>query len=288
LSLNLLGSRKPDPNLLRVDTYASYISDSVSLKVYSGTEPHNLKISNLQKGLVFVLKGVEAIGEGSGFGLPVAVYSDETYFSGTSKLYISQCDNCCVIVKEFTMDRIARNTFKNVTLENRSARGFIEHLSKLYRDHHQFRVLTLKNLTGRMSIGKVFMEAAPRGKITITYNIEGEHVIVKACFQKLEKRGLEKTFMLNEQGAGFFRSYNDSLGMKLMDGEIGAWDLIGGEWACIKTLRGETGFRLWNVDDAVLRRGREFLRGSLNWVGLDYEISRENDAFAYVIDVLGV
>jgi hypothetical protein len=109
---------------------------------------------------------------------------------------------------------------------------------------------------------------------------------VKACFQKLEKRGLKKTFMLNEQGTRFFRKYNDSLGMKLMDDKIGAWDLVGGEWACLKTLKGEIGFRLWNVNDAVLHRGREFLEGSLDWVGLDYEISRKNDAFMYVVEVL--
>jgi hypothetical protein len=138
-----------------------------------------------------------------------------------------------------------------------------------------------------MNIGKEFMEAAPRGKITVTYTLEKQRVTVKAFFQKLEKRGLEKTFMLNEQGTGFFRKYNDSVGTKLMDGKIGAWDLVGGEWACMKTLKGEIGFRLWNVNDAVLRRGREFLEGSLDWVGLDYEISRKNDAFMYVIDVLG-
>jgi hypothetical protein len=288
MPLNLPACRKSNLNLLKVDTHTFCISNSVSLCVYSDTEPHNLQISNLQKGLILVINGAEAVGEGTGFGLPVVVYSDETYFPGTSKLYVSQRGNCCVIVKEFTMDKIARNTFRNVTLENRAARRFIEHLSKLYRDYQRFRILTLKDLTGRMNIGKEFMKAAPKGKITITYTIQKRHVTVKACFQKLEKRGLEKIFMLNEQGAGFFRKYNDSLGMNLMDGKIGAWDLVSGEWACLRTLNGEVGFRLWNVDDAVLRRGREFLEGSLDWVGLDYEISGKNDVLRYVIDVLGV
>jgi hypothetical protein len=288
MSVDLPVRRKSDFNLQKVDTHTSCISNSVSLCVYSDTEPHNLKISKLQKGLILVVNGAEAVGEGTGFGLPVVVYSDETCFSGTSELYVSQRGNCCVIVKEFTMDRIARNTFGNVRLENRAARRFIEHLSKLYQDYERFRILTLKGLTGRMNIGKEFMEAAPRGKITITYTIEKQHVTVKACLKKLEKKGLRKTFMLNEQGTGFFRKYNDSLGTELVDGKIGAWDLVGGEWACLKTLKGEIGFRLWNVSDAVLRRGREFLDGSLDWVGLDYEISRKNDTFRYVIDFLGV
>jgi hypothetical protein len=63
---------------------------------------------------------------------------------------------------------------------------------------------------------------------------------------------------------------------------------VGGEWACLKTSRGELAFRLWRVKNSVLRRGREFLQGSLDWVGLDYEIGRGNDVFEYAVDVLEV
>ena len=288
MSLNLPARPKPSFNPMKVDTHTFRISDSVSLCVFSSTEPHNLKISNLQKGLILVINGAEAIGEGTGFGLPVLVYSDETYFSGTSKLNVSQCGNCGIIVKEFTMNRIARNSFMNVTLENRAARGFIEHLSKLYQDHQRFRVLTLKDLTGRMKIGKAFIDAAPRGKVTVTYTLEKQRVTVKADFQQLERRGLKRIFMLNEQGTGVFRKYNDSSGTTLTDDKIGAWDLVDAEWACLETLKGEVGFRLWDVKNSVLRRGREFLEGSLDWVGLDYETSPGNDAFMYVVDVLGM
>jgi hypothetical protein len=38
----------------------------------------------------------------------------------------------------------------------------------------------------------------------------------------------------------------------------------------------------------VLRRGREFLEGSLDWVGLDYEVNPRTDVFEYVIEVLDV
>jgi len=60
----------------------------VSLRLYASTEPRNLKIADLQKALILVVNGTEAVGEGTGFGLPVLVYSDETYFSGSSKLYV--------------------------------------------------------------------------------------------------------------------------------------------------------------------------------------------------------
>jgi len=279
----------PKSNLdpVQVDTHTCSVSDSVSLRIYSGTKPHNLKIADLQKGLILVINGTEAVGEGTGFGLPVLAYSDETYFSGTSRLHVSHRSNRCIIIKEFTMDRVARNSFRNVTLENRAARTFIEHLSDAYQKHLQLRLLALKGLTEKTGIGKAFPKAAPMGNVTVTYTVENTRTTVKADFKTLEKKRLCRIFMLNEQGSQVFRKYTDSTGTELMDSEIGAWDGTGGEWACLKTLRGEIGFRLWRARGGVLRRGREFLKGSLDWVGLDYEISRKVDVFEYVIDVLG-
>jgi hypothetical protein len=246
-----------------------------------------LKIADLQKGLILVINRTEAIGEGTGFGFPVAIFSDETYFSGSSALYVSQRGGCCIIVKEFIMDVIARNSFRNVTLENRAARGFVGRLSDLYQEHPRFRLLILKGLTGRVNIGKAFLKAPSKGKVTVTYTIYKSRITVKADFKKLKRSGLHKIFMLNEQGTGVFRKYTDSSGKELWDGQIGAWDKTSGEWACLQSFKGEIGFRLWRMKNGVLRRGREFLKGSLDWVGLDYEVNPKSDAFQYVIDVLG-
>jgi len=273
-------------NLLQADAHTISLSGSVFLRIYASTEPHNLKIADLQKGLIMVIDGAETVGEGTGFGLPVLLYSDETYFSGSSKLYVSQRGNSCVIVKEFIMDRIARNSFGSVNLENRAARSFIDRLSDLYQAHPRFRLLMLKGLTARVNIGKVFLKVPSRGKVTVIFSIDKSRITVRADFKKLERSGLQKVFMLNEQGAGFFRKYTDSLRTELWDDMIGAWDGAGGEWACLQTSGGEAGFRLWRVKNSILRRGREFLEGSLNWVGLDYEIRQKSDVFQYVIDVL--
>lgn len=288
MSLNTSPIRKPYLNVLQVDTHTFPISDSVSLRIYPSTRPHNSKIADLQKGLILVYNQTETVGEGTGFGLPVLVYSDETYFSASSTVHVSQRGNCCIIRKMFTMDRVARNSFRNVTLENRAARNFIAHLSDLYQRHPRFRFLTLKDLTGKMSIGKTFPEAASMGTVTVTYIVDKPHVTVKVDFNRLERRGLQKVFMLNEQGSKFFRKYIDSQGILLTDNEIGAWDRACGDWASLETLKGELGFRLWRVENSVLRRGREFLEGSLDWAGLDYEVSPGKLVFEYVIDVLGV
>lgn len=277
----------PRTNQQILDGYTFPLSDIVRLRVYSSTKPHNHKIGNLQKGLILVVNDVETVGEGTGFGLPVLQYSHETFFSASSAVDISSRLGRHVVVKQFSMDRVARNSFRNVTLENEAARNLIDHLSSLYQNHPRFRFLTLKDLTGRIGIHKAFPETTPKGNVTVTYTINKTHVTVEADLTKLQRLGLEKIFMLNEQGAEFFRKYMDSEGNELVDEKIGAWDPASGEWACMKTLGGELGFRLWRVEGNVLRRGREFLHGSLNWVGLDYEVNPTCGVFRYVIDIVG-
>jgi len=233
-------------------------------------------------------KGSETIGEGAGFGLPVLVYSDETYFSGSSKVYVFQNNGRWAIRKEFVMDRVTRNSFRNVTLENRVARRFFTRLAEVYQRHPMLRSLTLKDLTGKMDVGTTFLKAKSRGTVVVTYTMDKPRILVSADFRDSERRRLQKIFMLNEQGSTFFRKYVDSMGMELLDTGIGAWDGIGTKWACLKILNGEFGFRLWRVDESTLRRGREFLKGSLDWVGLDYEVNPDKDFFEYTIEVLGV
>jgi hypothetical protein len=268
-----------------VKAHTCQVSSSVSLRAYASTEPPNGKIASLQKGLILVVNGRETVGEGTGFGLPVLMYSDETYFSGSSRLYVSTIDNGCSIRKEFNMDRIARNSLRNVTLENRSARNFIDFVSDLYQKHRHLRLLKLKYLTGAAKIDKTFPATASRGIVTVTYNIQGPRITVKADLRGLETKHLRKVFMLNEQASSFYRKYSESKGTRLADGGIGAWDTVEEEWASLQTINDEVGFRLWRVKHSVLRRGREFLQGSLDWVGLDYEINRGQHVFQYAIEI---
>jgi hypothetical protein len=277
---------KSDLNLLQAGVHTFLLSSSASFRIYSSAEPHNWKIGDLQKGLILVHNGIEMVGEGTGFGVPVLVYSDETYFSASSKVDVSQRDGSRTVCKEFVMDRVARNRFRNVTLENRIARRFFTRLADVYQRHPRLRSLTLKDLTGKMDVETTFLKAISRGKVVVTYTMDGPRVVVRADFRDLERRGLQKIFMLNEQGSRFFREYVDSEGAELVDTEIGAWDGISAKWGCLKILNGKFGFRLWRVEDSVLRRGREFLESSLDWVGLDYEVNPETDAFEYIIEVL--
>lgn len=262
------------------------ISNSASIRVYSDTQPHNLKISDLQKGLVLVQGETETVGEGMGFGVPVLVYSDETRFSGASRVQIVRKDDCTIIRKEFIMDRTPRNKFRNVTLQNRKARDLIAFLAQLYQLYPKLRFLTLKGLARNVDISTVFLKKEPVGKVLVTYLLNQQQISVNADFKDLATDGLESLFMLNEQGSRFYRRYFDSSGSELRDTKIGAWNEIDADWAAFTNVHRRFGFRLWKKEKSILRRGREFLNNSLDWVGLDYEIRPGTNVFKYQIEIL--
>ena len=267
------------------------LSDSLSLHVYSDTKPHNAFISDLQKGLILVYKEVEMVGEGTGLGVPVLVYSDETYFSGLSHVYSWKKDDCKIICKEFFMDEVQRTRISKVKLENQKlAHTFariLRYVTEAYQKHRHLRFLTAEKLYWSMGIKTSFVKTTPSGKVIATYCLSEGHIDVRMDFSLLKRRNLQKIFVLNELGSTFFRMYLDSDGTKLVDKQIGAWETVEAEWASITDIRGGIGFRLWRAKNSVLRRGREFLKGHRDWIGLDYEINPNNNIFEYEIEILG-
>ena len=279
---------EPEAILTVCDSFTVRISERLSLRIYSDTRPNNLKIANLQKGLMFIHDGIERLAEGTGFGFPVVMTSSETYFSGTASLQRFRDGDTFVVRKVFTMDRLARNTIRNVRLENSKARMLFKSLSSIYQKHRQFRYLTLmlKNIPLRMGVRTDFVKASSVGVVTVTYRISRERVLVKAEFRFLEDV-ITSIFMLNEQGSEFFNKYEDSNGTVLFYDQIGAWDTVDAEWACIANADNGAGFQVRNESDSILRRGRETQKNTLDWVGLDYEIDPKRKSFEYEIKILG-
>jgi hypothetical protein len=70
---------------LKTEKYMVALSTDLALGVYSNMKPHNLKIADLQKGLILLYKGKERICEGTGFGCPVLIYPKETFFQVPQK-----------------------------------------------------------------------------------------------------------------------------------------------------------------------------------------------------------
>jgi hypothetical protein len=110
---------------------------------------------------------------------------------------------------------------------------------------------------------------------------------VKLDLSLLERTKLGKIFVLNEQGAHFFRTYLDSENLRLDDEEIGAWNDVTSQSAKITNEQDKIGFSLKNIEGTKLRRGRELIKGSLDWIGLDYELDAEYSKFEYEIEVFG-
>ena len=75
--------------------------------------------------------------------------------------------------------------------------------------------------------------------------------------------------------------------LRLVDEEIGAWDNVTAESAKIANEQNKIGFRLKNVEGSMLKRGRELMEGSLNWIGLDYELDPKYCNFEYEIELFG-
>jgi len=265
------------------------ISDSISLKVYSNTNPQNMKIADLQKGLVLLFDGIDVIGEGTGFGVPIAKYSDETVFSGSSSLYVRRLGNGVEIRKEFLMDLVTRDRFRNLKLKMPGIRKLSDFFCLKYQKHKRLvrPVLIVRSLFPKFGIKSSFIKRPHKGTIIVTYVMKRNRIQVKLNFSKLEHTDLGKVFILNEQGAHFFRTYSDSKGLRLVDDEIGAWDNVTAQSAKIVNEQNQIGFSLKSLEGSMLKRGRELMEGYLNWIGLDYELEPESRHFEYEIELFG-
>jgi hypothetical protein len=273
----------------RVTEHTVSMSRSIGIRVYSDTNPKVWRTSELQKGLVFVYNDAERIGEATGFGVPIIKSSDETYFSGSSSVYLQYAREATTIYKEYYMDRLARNAYRNIRLENRQMRSMLERFSDLYQRNKRsrFPMLMLKRVPMKIGISSSFVKTAPLGRAVVTYKIRENRILVEADFTRLKKPIPEKIFMMNEQGTSFFRGYRDSCGKQLVDEQAGAWDQVKADWATITNTDGNVGFCLRKVNNSILRMGREFQDGYLDWIGLDYEVDPRTKTFSYEIEVLG-
>ena len=284
-----ISAKSENPHYFASTHHTYSISNSVALRIHSDTKPQNLKIANLQKGIILLYNGVEVAGEGTGFGVPIGKYSDETFFSGSSVLQIHNKENSFIIRKEFSMDLIARDTFRNLKLENKKLRRIIDFISSFYQRHKRLArfILLVKELLFKCGVEPIFSKVDSKGRVIVTYTLNRNRILVKLSFNELDRNNLQKVFVLNEQGAHFFEKYSDSEGLKLSDEEIGAWDNVTAQSAKITDKQDKIGFSLKNVEGTMLRRGRELSKNSLDWIGLDYELNPSDDQFEYEIEIFG-
>jgi len=254
----------------------------------SNTLPHRDHTSCLQKGVTLIHRDIELSGEGTGFGVPVLRYLGTDYFSSSSTMQTSRSGDSTIAAKKFVLDVVLERSFRGAKPENKMTQNLVRHLEQLYQMHGNWTWLKLKkSLLKALGVQTSFVRVRPVGTVPIVYRLERSRIKVKADFSSLRRNGLERIFLLNEQASSHFRKYHDSDGTVLFDEKIGPWENVHADWASFSTSTDDVGFRLWNVKDAVMRRGREFLRDTFDWTGLDYEISPEKTSFEYDIEIMG-
>ena len=269
------------------DPYTVALTDELAFRVYPDSRPNNLKVAQLQKGMIMVFKGRELVEEGVGMGVPVAVYSDETYFAGTAELSRDYGDNE-IVMKRFFMDRISRKSWKISRIVNNPIYRFVSRLSAgVYRDYPISRraIFPLMMLRNKLGVHTVYAKASPRGEITVTYTVKNGNLGIRVDFSGLSRESLRKVVLLNEQGASFFKRFRDSKGLDLVDDKIGAWEHVGGDWASLSDVERTLSFSLKQLFGCRLFVGREYVKNHLAWTGMGYEVEPHLNVLNYTVSI---
>ncbi len=257
------------------------VSDRVSLRLYPDSKPHNLEIANLQKGVVLMLDGKEIIGEGGGFGAPVVMYADDTFFSTSAKVYVNEPN---VLMKSFQMDSVSRKRFRNSG----------PYVDQIYSILHKIfawsylrfgcRPIFKKIMEFRRKLGlrTEFVKVRSRGVVNITYTLSSS-MQIKVDLTGLDTGGCKEILILNEQDGDFFRKYFD--GEEVTGDRIEAWRQVNSENASFSDVEGSLTFALRKKNDSSLIAGREYVKRCLSWSGLNYSLRPGTRDFTYTLEI---
>ncbi len=281
--------RQPLRKSARVEDVFTFAADKdISLRLYPDTRPRNLEIAALQKGIVLMLQGVELIEEGAGFGVPIAMYADGTFFSSTAEVHLQeQSENSAVISKVYFLDAVSRKQMHGSFINEGLYSVFHKTFSKAYLNTENLRPVFDWIMSFRKALGVEtrFVKAASRGKVTVTYTLLSNAVKVHVDLSQLDKARCREILLLNEQGAPFFRKYGDSEGTVLCDRQIGAWAKVTAKQASFSDVKESMSFSLENINGAALYRGREQIKDRFSWTGMTYGLNPKAASFDYTIKI---
>ena len=269
---------------MKVQPHRYVISGKLEVKLYQDTRPNRMEIADLQKGLVLEVESKEIIGEGIGFGAPVAIYRDEVVFSRSARLVNVGPVN---ITKIFQMDSISRVDFRGIIFGGPFYKKFYDIFSGIYMENNWSQPFfgILMALKRKLGFKTRFMGVAKRGSIRVKFKFIPPKVLVNVDLTGLQTSGCKEILLLNEQGARSFRRYSDSNGTDQDVSQMGAWEEVRSKSA---TLEGaKVKFTVDQQDGARLLRGREEIPGKLSWIGFAYSLHPSIKKFHYVIQIAG-
>lgn len=278
-TLDLVNSQKP---------ITVPLSNRLSVRLYNDSRPRCMETAPIQKGLVLVIGNQEVIEEGMGFGVPVAKYSDKTYFSSTANVSFQKNPSIHNLKKTFVLDTISRKKFcRNTYIDDRIYSLTRKEFEKLYLRHKRFSTL-FNNIMELRSIAKIeteFQKVKPRGTITVNYQIHPEVINVKVDFSDLTLDGCEEILLMNEQGSTIFDKYYDETCSELVGSKIGGWEAVTTNKAFLKSSKKEISFCLQKKSGTKLFRGWENTKRRFSWAGLSYSMCPNNGVFDYQISL---
>jgi hypothetical protein len=277
-----------DPVMLRLVNQENPVTiplnHTLSVRLYSDCRPHCMETAALQKGLVLMRDGKELIEEGMGFGVPIAKYTDKTYFASTAK--VSTQNN--IIRKTYFLDTISKKTWRGSYIDDLIYSNWRKKFAKIYLSHKELLPL-FNRLMEYRELAKIrteFVRVKPRGTVNVEYRVEEKNVAVSVDFSNLTLKACEELLVLNEQGASFFDTYKDAGGLKLVGGKIGGWHQVVAKQAFLENNKIPLAFRLSRTREAALFRGWEKTKNRFSWAGLSYSLLPNNGTFTYSIDIV--
>ena len=263
-----------------------YGANELGFRLYPDSRPRNLEIAPLQKGLVLTFQGAELIEEGAGFGVPIAKYDENTFFSSTADVYLEKkTEESVTTRKVFFLDAVSKKQVRGASVNDSFYELLHETFERAYLRRQSLNsvfdwTMRLRQVLG---VSTQFVRVKPKGAVAVTYECSSHLVEISVDLSALDKAGAEEILINNEQGASIFRRYSDSDGAVLHDRQIGAWAKVSAREAAFSDAHNKVAFVLENRSNALLIRGREQIKDRFSWAGLTYALNPRVSNFKYRI-----
>jgi hypothetical protein len=246
--------------------------------------------SSLPKGLVLVSNGTELIEEAVGFGFPVLMRGLQSLFPGQVELTVEHKESVWSVQAVFILDRIEKiQRLDAGSVENKLVYTTKNAFAYLIRQLPPLRkILTTASSGLRRTLGwkTTYEHAGVQARVKIVHTLQEMAGKGSVEIQLLEiPPGTTEAIVMNEQGATYFNSYQDSDGLSLKGEKIGCWDEVIASEACFSSLEQHVAFKLGRVEGARLFRGRELVGSRLVWAGFGYSFPPITKEFRYQLGI---
>jgi hypothetical protein len=144
------------------------------------------------------------------------------------------------------------------------------------------RVYELDEIGGDAQHNYAFVPIASRGRIEVTYTVDGGVITIAVRPLSLES-GYTQVGILNEESQAF-NDFADS-SRTLIGAAFGSWVPVQGDWARLRSASLGVEWSAPAIPGAQLFAGREVSAPSLAWAGLDYLFPGQFTGTTYQINV---